>query len=93
MKTEIKERQLVEAALERLSRQTQLILECAGEGIFGLNLEGNAILVNPAAAQMLGYQVDELIGHNQHTLVHHTKKDGTPYPVEECPIHAGSARR
>lgn len=88
LKTEIKERQLVEAALERLSRQTQLILECAGEGIFGLNLEGNAILVNPAAAQMLRYQVDELIGHNQHILVHHTKKDGTPYPVEECPIHA-----
>ncbi len=88
LKTEINERKLVEAALERLSRQTQLILECAGEGIFGLNLEGDTLLVNPAAAKMLGYEVDELMGRNQHSIIHHTKKDGTPYPVKECPINA-----
>ena len=88
LKTQINERKLVEAALERLSRQTQLILECAGEGIFGLNLEGDTLLVNPAAAKMLGYEVDELMDRNQHTTIHHTKKDGTPYPVKECPINA-----
>jgi len=88
LKTEINERKLIEEALERLSRQTQLILECAGEGIFGLNIEGETILVNPAAIQMLGYKVDELMGHNQHQIVHHSKKDRTPYPTEECPINA-----
>ncbi|MDM8558725.1 response regulator [Candidatus Parabeggiatoa sp. HSG14] len=88
LKTEINERKLVEAALERLSRQTQLILESAGEGIFGINLQGNTILINPAAAKMLGYQVDELIGRRQHNIIHHTKKDGMSYPIEECPIEA-----
>jgi PAS domain S-box-containing protein len=88
LKTEINERKLVEVALERLSRQTQLILESAGEGIFGINLQGDTILANPAAATMLGYEVDELIGQKQHSIIHHTKKDGTPYPLEECPIDA-----
>ncbi len=88
LQTEINERKLVEVALERLNQQTQLILESAGEGIFGLNLHGDTILVNPTAAKMLGYQVDELMGINQHNIAHHSKKDGTPYPVEECPIHA-----
>jgi PAS domain S-box-containing protein len=88
LQAEINERKLVEAALEALSRQNKLILESAGEGIFGLNLQGDAILVNPAAAKMLGYEVDELIGCNQHDVVHHSKKDGSPYPREDCPIHA-----
>jgi PAS domain S-box-containing protein len=88
LKTEINERKLIEEALERLSRQTQLILECAGEGIFGLNLEGETILVNPAASHMLGYKVDELLGKNLHQMVLHSKKDKTPYSIENCPINA-----
>jgi len=87
LKTEINERKLVETALERLNRQTQLILESAGEGIFGLNLQRKIIFVNPAAAKMLGYQAEELIGAHQHTLIHHKKKDGSPYPTHECPIY------
>jgi PAS domain S-box-containing protein len=88
LQNEINERKLVEEALERLSRQNQLILESAGEGILSLDLQENIILVNPAAAKMLGYEVDELIGCHQHTFIHHTKKDGTSYPVEECLTHA-----
>jgi len=88
LKTEINERKLVEAALERLNRQTQLILESAGEGIFGLNLQKKIVFVNRAAAKMLGYQAEELIGAHQHTLIHYKKKDGTPYSVHECPIQA-----
>ncbi|MDR7073301.1 sensor domain-containing phosphodiesterase [Fictibacillus barbaricus] len=49
--------------LSRLSREVELILDSAGEGIFGLDLEGNFTFCNPAAATMLGYEVkDELIG-------------------------------
>ncbi|HIE01048.1 MAG TPA: response regulator [Thiotrichaceae bacterium] len=89
LQAEINERKLVDAALEALSKQNKLILESAGEGIFGLDRQGDTILVNPTAAKMLGYEeVDELIGCNQHQVVHHSKKDGTPYPRENCPIHA-----
>jgi PAS domain S-box-containing protein len=74
--------------LESLSHQNQLILESAGEGIFGLNMEGKIIFINPAAAENLGYEVSELIGEIHHKKVHHTKSTGEHYPEEECPIYA-----
>lgn len=70
-----------------LERQNALILEAAGEGIFGLDLEGRHTFVNPAAGKMLGYKPQELIGQPSHSLWHHTKPDGSPYPKEHCPIY------
>src|SRR5438445_469591 len=77
-----------EEAIERLSRQNELILNAAGEGIYGLDLQGKTTFVNPAAARMLGWRVAELIGQPMHPILHHTKPDGTPYPEEGCPIYA-----
>ena len=74
--------------LSRVMNQNALILNSAGEGIYGLDMEGNTTFVNPAAAQMLGYSEDELIGKPQHALIHHSRRDGTPYPKEECHIYA-----
>lgn len=51
-----------EAERKRLSRQNHLLLNSVGEGICGLDLEGAITFVNPAAARMLGYDPDELIG-------------------------------
>jgi light-regulated signal transduction histidine kinase (bacteriophytochrome) len=59
---EIGVREQAQASLERLSRQNELILNSAGEGIYGLNAQGKITFVNPAAARMLGYQVKELTG-------------------------------
>ena len=74
--------------IQRLNRRNELVLNAAGEGIFGLNTDGAHTFVNPAAARMLGYTVDELIGGHSHTIWHYKKEDGGPYPVEECPIYA-----
>ena len=63
-------------------------MNSAGEGIFGLDLQGRTTFVNPAAARTTGWEVQELIGQPQHTIAHHSKPDGSPYPREECPIHA-----
>ncbi len=82
------ERKKAEKALERLSRQNELILNSASEGIFGLDLNGRHTFVNSAAAQMLGYRVRELIGKHSHEIWHHSKADGGPYPEEECPIYS-----
>jgi PAS domain S-box-containing protein len=84
----ITERKRAEAELEHLKRQDELILEAAGEGIFGIDLEGRVIFVNPSAARMLGYEVGELIGEIHHDKVHYLKPDRTPYPSEECPVYA-----
>jgi PAS domain S-box-containing protein len=74
--------------IARLNHQNELVLNAAGEGIFGLSVHGNHTFVNPAAAQMLGYTVDELTGGHSHAIWHYKKADGSPYPVEECPIYA-----
>ncbi|MFH1691662.1 MAG: CHASE domain-containing protein [Candidatus Omnitrophota bacterium] len=80
-------RQRVAADLQKLTRSHELILESAGDGIFGLDLEGRHTFVNPAAAKMLGYEPSELIGKPSHKIWHHTYADGLPYPEEECPIY------
>jgi PAS domain S-box-containing protein len=36
---------------------------------------------------MLGFGAAELIGQKIHPLIHHTRPDGTPYPIEACPMH------
>ncbi|MFQ5976112.1 MAG: PAS domain-containing protein, partial [Candidatus Hydrothermarchaeales archaeon] len=84
----ITERKKVEEELADISKKNELILEAAGEGIYGLDLEGKTTFVNPAAAKMIDWDVEDIIGKSQHDLLHHTKPDGEPYPREECPIYA-----
>ena len=66
--------------------RNESILNAAGEGIYGLDIEGRATFANPAAARMTGHKVEELIGRHSHELVHHTRPDGTHFPFEECPV-------
>ena len=73
---------------ERLQQQNELILDSAGEGLYGLDSEGKTTFVNPAAVQMLGWTSDELMGQPAHDVHHHTKADGSPYPHAGCPIYA-----
>ncbi|WP_143521187.1 PAS domain-containing protein, partial [Pseudomonas sp. 2995-1] len=56
--------------LQQLSREKELILNSAGEGIFGLDLNSNITFCNPAGAKMLGYELDnELIGKNASSII------------------------
>lgn len=74
--------------LAGLELQNELILKAAGEGIYGLDGEGRTTFVNPAAARMLGWDDEELIGQSMHTLLHHSRPDGSEYAAVECPIYA-----
>lgn len=74
--------------LESITHQKDLILNTAGEGIYGLDLDGCGTFINPTGAHMLGYDVDELIGQHQHILIHHSHIDGSHYYQEDCPIYA-----
>lgn len=85
---EVAERQRTAQALDQLRHQHESILNSAGEGIVGTDLEGKAIFVNPEAARLLHREVDEVIGHSLHLLMHHSKSNGMRYPVEECPFLA-----
>jgi PAS domain S-box-containing protein len=68
--------------------QRSLILDAAGEGIVGTDADGIVTFMNPAGKRMTGYAPGEMAGHRLHERLHHTKADGSPYPVEECPMHA-----
>jgi PAS domain S-box-containing protein len=72
----------------KLELFNQRLLASAGEGIYGVDRDGNTTFVNPAALQMTGYEEGELLGQAQHALLHHSRPDGSPYPQEECPIYA-----
>ncbi len=63
-----------------------LLLASTGEGIYGVDLDGLCVFINPAGARLIGYEPTELLGRNMHDLTHHARSDGTPYPESECPI-------
>ena len=81
------ERGRAAALLREREERTRLIIESSGEGIYGIDLDGCATFVNPAAAEALGYEPEDFIGRNAHQLIHHSHEDATPYPVEACPIY------
>jgi PAS domain S-box-containing protein len=74
--------------LQETIEQSDSILAAAGEGIVGLNHQDGITFVNAAAARMLGYTPEELLGRSLHSVAHHSRADGTPYPRESCPLHA-----
>jgi diguanylate cyclase (GGDEF)-like protein/PAS domain S-box-containing protein len=75
--------------LEQVNRQNEALLNSAADGIHGLDLEGRITFVNPAATALTGHTVEETLGRRHHDLVHHTREDGTPCPLEDCPCTGG----
>ncbi len=72
--------------------QNHLILEAAGEGIYGINAKGQATFVNRAAQEMLGWSSEDLIGKELHPVIHHKHLNGEHFPAHECPIYKSFRR-
>lgn len=68
-------------------QQWQMLFDSAGEAIWALDAKGNCTFVNRMAANILGFDSEEIIGSNMHELVHHHYPDGRHFPGSECPIH------
>ena len=73
--------------IKQFLNDPKLLLNAVGEGIYGFDLSGNAVFVNPAAERMTGWKAEELLGKKIHQYHHHTRADGTPYPADECQIY------
>lgn len=72
--------------IRKLKRTYQMILDSAGEGIYGVDSKGILTFINQSGARVLGYTTDELVGKPIHAILHHHKLDGELYPQEECPV-------
>ncbi|MEM8836545.1 MAG: sigma 54-interacting transcriptional regulator [Pseudomonadota bacterium] len=70
-----------------LELQNQLILNAAGEGIYGVNTKGHATFVNRAAQEMLGWTSEDLLGKVVHDIIHHHHTDGRVHHSHDCPIY------
>ena len=66
--------------------ENRLLLDAAGEGIYGVDSKGNTTFVNPAARRILGYSLEELTGRNMHSTVHYSHCDGSHFELDDCPI-------
>ncbi|MCK5606771.1 PAS domain S-box protein, partial [Candidatus Pacearchaeota archaeon] len=87
------ERKRTEESLREREKQIRLLLDSTAEAIYGLDMNGNCTFVNPACLKLLGFKAtDDLIGKNMHSLIHHTRLDGSSYPVEECRIYQAFRR-
>lgn len=83
---DVTERRQIAQTLEHLQRQHELFLSSAGEGICGLDRQGNMTFINPTAEKLLGWNAEEIIGKCMHATLHHSRGDGSPCLKEDCPI-------
>jgi diguanylate cyclase (GGDEF)-like protein/PAS domain S-box-containing protein len=75
-------------ALREEEARVRLVLDSAGEAIYGIDTEGRCTFANPACLGMLGYQNEaDLIGRDMHSTIHHSRADGRPFPISECHVH------
>lgn len=77
-----------ETVFEEIERQNQLLLSAVGDGIYGVDVNGNTTFVNSAAEQILGWKKHELVGKNIHDVIHHSHASGKHYHAHMCPIYA-----
>lgn len=71
--------------LRESHEMTQLILNSAAEGIYGIDLEGVCTFCNESCLALLGFtSQDQLIGRNVHDLIHHHAADGRTQPADQC---------
>jgi PAS domain S-box-containing protein len=75
-----------EEALAEQRRLHKAITDNAATALFIMDHDQQCVFMNPAAEAMTGYTVEEVQGRALHDVVHHTKPDGSPYPLSECPI-------
>jgi len=71
----------------------RVLLDSTAQAIYALDMLGNCMFCNSACLRLLGYEDPlELMGKKMHSIIHHTRPDGTPYPGDECRIYSAFRR-
>jgi PAS domain S-box-containing protein len=84
---DVTQRMAAAAQLEHDASVMHAVLNSIADGLYVADSQGKLTFINPAGVQLLGYDSDtELIGCSPHATFHHTRVDGAPYPIEDCPL-------
>lgn len=83
---ELEARQRIEATLRDTDRRLNAVLDNASVSIFLMNDRQECIYMNAAAEKLTGYTLAETAGRPLHDVIHHTRPDGSHFPLHECAI-------
>ncbi|MDQ2952852.1 MAG: PAS domain S-box protein [Chloroflexota bacterium] len=89
---DVTERRAADEERQRLATNIRQLLDASGEGVYGLDARGVVTFVNRRGSEMLGYEPEELIGRVMHEVTHYSRRDGTAYPVTECPVYRAASQ-
>lgn len=84
---DVSDKRAAEAQRDRAAQMMRTVIESVADGLWVTDARGRLILMNHAGIRLLGYDSpDEVLGRNPHTVFHHRHEDGTPYPIDQCPL-------
>ena len=72
--------------MNSIERRLNAIVNNSTMAIFLMDDRQHCIFMNHAAEALTGYRLEETLGRPLHDVVHHQYPDGSPYPLDECPI-------
>lgn len=80
----IASRKHLRADMRGVAQQADRVLEATAVAVLATDARGVITYANPAATRVLGYSADEMLGRDQHALIHHSRADGRKYPERDC---------
>ncbi|MGC1299490.1 MAG: PAS domain S-box protein, partial [Alloacidobacterium sp.] len=83
---DITEKKRAQEERNQVAKQMEMLLESTGQGIYGIDLQGNCTFINRATCELVDYRPEGALGRNMHDLIHHHKPDGSVYPADQCPV-------
>ena len=72
--------------LVSMTRQSELLLNSVGDGIYGVDSRGVVTFANPSAGKILGFSAEELIGRHAHDHFHAAGTQDDERPYRDCYI-------
>ena len=86
MAIDVTDQKQAEEALRRRMDFDEAVMRNMAEGLCTVDASGVVTSMNPAAEKLFGWTSEELRGRNMHEAVHYKHPDGSPYPMEDCPV-------
>ncbi len=86
LETEMAGRNAANQAHRESERRLDAVLNNTRMAVFLMDEHQQCVYANAAAETLTGYSLAQMRGRPLHDVVHHTRSDGSHYPLAECPI-------